>query len=1178
MKIKYLLIAVLFIALPMTLSADVPLPGIEMPDNIRNLLAKMEQSSSAGNVARIIQQRKSDLKAGQLNTGHSVQSASSMAVPLLIGTYSNSAHFYSAVQFQNQIFDDNPSGTMVDYYDEISYGQFQLMGQTYGWYSAPQSQAFYVDSQSGLTGGGARFALDLVKASDAAIDFSQFDSDNDGYVDILMIVHTGPGAETQPSSVRDNIWSHRWNFSSARYYYPAIMPQGVYTTNDPRPGYPGQYIKINDYIIQPELKSHYNNGLIDIGVFCHEFGHALGLPDLYDTDYSSAGIGNWCLMASGSYGGDGGHPQTPAHMSAWCKEELGWISPTIVTEDMFAVEIPNIEEHFGAVYKIWKDGNPASEYFLIENRQKVGFDANIYNPGLLIWHIDKNIISAKSSSNKVNSDENHKGVDLEAADGSNDLDHNYNRGDGGDIFPGNANNASFTTTTNPNSTDYTNAPTYVEIANISLSGEMVIADLKIGVDGQDTDGQMTVYNDGFESLVVNNILADKNWLNASPSSFTIPPGSSKIVDITIDWSMVSRQEVAALSFSSNDASQPLLNATITAVPTDGASGDYILTVSVDTVEISPTGEMAAFEVTNAGTGLMDWNTVADNSWLEIAQGHGGQNMGTVQVTASENRDEETRVGSVTVSIDENPAEFQKVTFIQAGSEGTCASTWESTLLMQAGTTTTSLKFGQGQNTTSGLDDECGENELPPVPPSEIFDARFQIEGTQGSLADFRSDSEEEPVWVLHLQPGINTNSIAFSWNKAALPEGSFTLIDGYGGAITNTDMKKVSSYILTNTNVTTLFIKFTAEITESVTILSGWNLISVPLAANDMSVATLFPNSGTSTAYSYENGFVSKNILESGKGYWLKSSASKNYTVQGYELESQNIPVKAGWNLIGPLASDVVISSISSSPLDNIESDFFGFDKGYFAATILKSGKGYWVRVKQDGLLIFSSSTGKTRVITTSSAKDSWPYILVSDAAGHSRELYFASNSEVAASSELPPLPPQGIADMRFSNNKDVVSLTGDNAVLKLHALTYPVKIELIANDLAVKVDNPFSEEMNTEISGKNPVMILDEAVESLVLSSAKTSELPEAFILSQNYPNPFNPETRFEFSLPQKMQVKLTIYNLIGQQLAVLINQELAAGQHSIVFNARNLSSGVYFYTLQTKENLAIKKMILSK
>ena len=186
-------------------------------------------------------------------------------VPLLLGTYSNTSAVHSRDLFHNKIFADNPTGTMIDYYREISYGQFELSGQTAGWYGLPQTQAFYND----LNADGARFTLDLVIAADDDVDFSQFDSDADGYVDAVVIVHTGAGAETGASN---NIWSHRWSLERARSAFPNDMPQGEYVTNDPRPGHPGQFVKVNDYIIQPELRGPSNNELVEIGVFCHEFG------------------------------------------------------------------------------------------------------------------------------------------------------------------------------------------------------------------------------------------------------------------------------------------------------------------------------------------------------------------------------------------------------------------------------------------------------------------------------------------------------------------------------------------------------------------------------------------------------------------------------------------------------------------------------------------------------------------------------------------------------------------------------------------------------------------------------------------------------------------------------------------------------------------------------------------
>jgi len=93
-----------------------------------------------------------------------------------------------------------------------------------------------------------------------------------------------------------------------------------------------------------------------------------------------------------------------------------------------------------------------------------------------------------------------------------------------------------------------------------------------------------------------------------------------------------------------------------------------------------------------------------------------------------------------------------------------------------------------------------------------------------------------------------------------------------------------------------------------------------------------------------------------------------------------------------------------------------------------------------------------------------------------------------------------------------------------------------------------------------------------------KNEQIPEKFELSQNYPNPFNPSTKIRFNLPEKSNVKLTVYNLLGEKIASLINNELSAGVYEIEFQAKNLSSGMYFYRLETPKQTITKKMILSK
>src|SRR5262249_35433672 len=150
-----------------------------------------------------------------------------------------------------------------------------------------------------------------------------------------------------------------------------------------------------------------------IGVCCHELGHLLfGFPDLYDTDYSSAGIGNWCLMSGGSWNGGG---DLPAHPSAWCKVNQDWVSATTVSTSG-TLTLPDVKTSKN-VARLWKNGTGGSEYFLVENRELTGYDAGLPAGGMLVWHID----DAQSG----NSDENHPKVGLLQADGHRDLELNH---------------------------------------------------------------------------------------------------------------------------------------------------------------------------------------------------------------------------------------------------------------------------------------------------------------------------------------------------------------------------------------------------------------------------------------------------------------------------------------------------------------------------------------------------------------------------------------------------------------------------------------------------------------------------------------------------------------------------------------------------------------------------------
>lgn len=334
------------------------------------------------------------------------------------------------------------TGSVREYYREVTHGIIDIQGQVVGPYRMPKTLAQYAHGASG-TGAALPNARTLAKdaavASNPAINFANYDNDHDGFVDAFIVVHAGPGGEVT-GNVND-IWSHKW-----------VLDGGAYTADGTT--------KIYAYLTVPED--------CRLGVCAHELGHLLfGFPDLYDTDYTSEGIGNWCLMAGGSWNNGG---LTPAHPSAWCKCQQGWVATVNQTTNQSNVAIEDVKSGY-KVFRMWKDGAAGNEYFLVENRQKILFDKYLPNNGLLIWHID--------DSTPNNTNEAHYKVALMQADGKKDMELNHNRGDAGDTFPGSAANKSFTNASNPSSKSYAGSNTCVSVTNISAPASVMHADLKV---------------------------------------------------------------------------------------------------------------------------------------------------------------------------------------------------------------------------------------------------------------------------------------------------------------------------------------------------------------------------------------------------------------------------------------------------------------------------------------------------------------------------------------------------------------------------------------------------------------------------------------------------------------------------------------------------------------------------
>jgi M6 family metalloprotease-like protein len=692
-----------------------PKDGSKMPQVFHNIKAKNKGAFMPKrawiNKARRAKAKREAFAGSSGITGSSFapqdfKVAGSFGVPVLLGNFANTSAPYPRSNLQTELFDGPFSpGTMVDFYDEVSYGNISLSGDVYDWVTVSKNDTYYEGTSWGTVPGDAHtgeFIKELLDANDGSVDFGQYDNDgpdgipnsgdDDGYVDFIAIVQPEVGAECTGNS---NIWSHSWSLSA----WP-ILGYGPYTTNDVCAS--GGFIKVDDYTIQPALACG-GASMIQIGVFCHEFGHAFGLPDLYDTDGGSSGIGHWGLMGSGNWN----TPSSPAHFCAWSKVQLGWIIPTEVTWQGAVEQIPQIETNsvcyklpftddrwnrvpecaisgsysmrcglsdaegnarhwdgaggygnlwnetvqhdfifngstpvnfsynyhyeteptydfayvsinvqgsetilkaydgtgdgFESIdlssilsaytppvrYKLkfrfisdfaWSDedndapttcgafvvddvdvagggesyhtgfenhidgwyqdpaSNYTSEYWLVSNRQSFGFDSNVHGLGLLIWHVDDEVMASilgNTGDGDAAGNNTVRGLVLDEADGNWDLLNNVNRGDNGDSYPGITSNTTFDSLSNPSSRDNTDRPTNIEVSSISAPASIMSAYMRAGDFAPDA---ISVAPDSVDNDQVSvAIQVDGLGMRQGAAFKFTKPGEADIVPDTVIW-------------------------------------------------------------------------------------------------------------------------------------------------------------------------------------------------------------------------------------------------------------------------------------------------------------------------------------------------------------------------------------------------------------------------------------------------------------------------------------------------------------------------------------------------------------------------------------------------------------------------------------------------------------------
>lgn len=349
----------------------------------------------------------------------------------------------------------NSIGSVKDFYKENSYNQLNLDITVVGPYTADNGRAYYgANDANGYDINPQALITEALQKANPDVNYADFDNDGDGIVDVVHVIFAGYDESDGGSEYA--IWSHRWTI-------PTITLDGK---------------SITDYSCSSELRGSSGNNICGIGTACHEMGHIFGASDFYDTneqkvnDGDYEGTGNWDLMASGNRNGNG---DRPAHFNPYTKTQtFQWATLQNITSDNVITLYP-ANSNGNSFYRL--NTFTTGEYFLIENRQKLGFDAGLPGDGMLVYHVHS-LFNGSSQINNITHPQRFYPICASATQNPNSSVDSY-----GDInntgcpFPGSSNKTSLTRQTVPGLISWAGNGSGFDFQSIHKSGSNIIFDV-----------------------------------------------------------------------------------------------------------------------------------------------------------------------------------------------------------------------------------------------------------------------------------------------------------------------------------------------------------------------------------------------------------------------------------------------------------------------------------------------------------------------------------------------------------------------------------------------------------------------------------------------------------------------------------------------------------------------------
>lgn len=285
--------------------------------------------------------------------------------------------FYESMLNEHGFSRFGANGSVNDYFKDMSRGRFNLVFDVIGPVRVSHQSTYYGGPSVyfGGTDHVGEFIAEAVTKADSIYqpDWNSYDWDGDGEIEQVFVLYAGYGQATGGGT--GLIWPCKWTLDEAKEGGDGPGSLNLRGT------------MVNTFACGNELFGSTGSTYMGLGVFCHEFSHCMGLPDLYDTAYgSSPAMGDWDLMAHGSYNGPKGIGWCPAGWTSYERAEAGWLDLTELQPGDTVRGMKSMDEG-GEAYAIYNDAN-RNEYYLLENHKHVGWDAYTPEEGLLAIHVD----------------------------------------------------------------------------------------------------------------------------------------------------------------------------------------------------------------------------------------------------------------------------------------------------------------------------------------------------------------------------------------------------------------------------------------------------------------------------------------------------------------------------------------------------------------------------------------------------------------------------------------------------------------------------------------------------------------------------------------------------------------------------------------------------------------------